>query len=426
MENLTGVPKDKILETGRVFEKAKAPAAYFDESILHNSNGTQSALSIIFLNALKGFTGYGKVKDSFYSSVLNDVKASTGNATFNTFKNSIENKNNIKILLISGSNFIFNNSDQDTLKKQVGSIPFIVSFSSFIDETSTYAHLIIPDHNDLEKLDFNFSETVGKSVVTVQQPIVDPFFKTTDTGDIIISLMKDLRTNSDFTYTNVSDYIKSIAKKLFDNRTGSLMSQNRFTEIEKGLRKIGWQADQYGSFDEFWDSLLEFGGWWDPFGEKDSYSPQINFKDKLPYPSTRIDSVVKTVSQNKLYLNIFRKTLDYKGSMSLYPVLVEQFGHNRSVFYKLWAEINPETARHHSLSDRSHVNIKTSKGKFPAVVIYNPSVMPESLDIPFGLGHEILGDKSGVNPLKYSENIFDTISGKPSFTETPAEIESYS
>ena len=92
----------------------------------------------------------------------------------------------------------------------------------------------------------------------------------------------------------------------------------------------------------------------------------------------------------------------------------------------LWAEINPETARRHSLSDRSQVNIKTSKGKFPAVVIYNPSVMPSTLDVPFGLGHEILGDKSGINPLKFSGNIFDTVSGKPSFTETPAEIESYS
>jgi anaerobic selenocysteine-containing dehydrogenase len=238
--------------------------------------------------------------------------------------------------------------------------------------------------------------------------------------------MKDLKTNSEFTYASVAEYIKSIAKKLYDNRNGALMSQNKFTEIEKGLRKIGWQADQYGSFDEFWDSLLEFGGWWDPFGGRDPYSPKINFKDKLPYPITRNDIMDKTTSQKKLYLNIFRKTLDYKGSMSLYPVLVEQFGHNRSVFYKLWAEINPETARRHYLSERSQVNIKTSKGKFPAVIIYNPSVTPGSLDVPFGLGHDVLGDKSGINPLMFSENIFDAISGKPSFNETPAEIESSS
>jgi anaerobic selenocysteine-containing dehydrogenase len=426
VEKLTGVPKDTILQTGRKFEKASAPAAYFDESILHTSNGTENALAIIVLNALRGFNGYGKVKDSFYSSVMSNGNSSTENATFNTFKNSIAGKNSIKILMISGSNFVFNNTDQETLKKQIGTIPFIVSFSSFIDETSTYAHLVIPDHNDLEKLDFNFNESIGKSVVTIQQPVVDLFFKTTDTGDIIISLMKDLKSNPDFPYASVSDYIKSIAKKLYDSRNGALMSQNKFTEIEKGLRKIGWQTDQYGSFDEFWDSLLEFGGWWDPFGEKDPYSPIINYSGKLPYPISRIDSAVKTASQNKLFLNIFKKTLDYKGSISLYPVLVEQFGHNWSVFYKLWAEINPETARHHSLRDRSKVDIKTSQGKFPAILIYNPAVIPGSLDVPFGLGHDILGDNSGVNPLMFSENIFDKVSGKPSYTETTAEIESSS
>ena len=68
---------------------------------------------------------------------------------FSNFKNAVAVKNNIKILMISGSNFIFNNTGQETLKKQVASIPFIVSFSSFVDETSSFAHLIIPDHNDL-------------------------------------------------------------------------------------------------------------------------------------------------------------------------------------------------------------------------------------------------------------------------------------
>jgi hypothetical protein len=100
--------------------------------------------------------------------------------------------------------------------------------------------------------------------------------------------MKDIKTNSEFTYTSVSEYIKSIAKKLYDNRNGALMSQNKFTEIEKGLRKIGWQTDQYGSIDEFWDSLLEFGGWWNPFGEKDIYSPKINLTELItrlkPHP----------------------------------------------------------------------------------------------------------------------------------------------
>ena len=425
-EKLTGVPADTILQTGRKFEKAAAPVAYFDESILFTSNGTENALAIIALNALKSFSGYGKIKDEFYNSLIKNDNSIAENVTFGTFKNRLAGKTNIKTLMISGSNFIFNNTDQETLKKQIGSIPFIVSFSPFIDETSTFAHLIIPDHNELEKLDLLFDESIGKSVISVQQPVVDPFFNTTDTGDIVISLIKDLKTESKFLFNNVNDYVKAIAEKLYKNGDGTLMSQSKFTEIEKGLRKIGWKTDEYGSFDDFWDSLLEYGGWWNPFGEKKSYTPGIDFNGKLSAVGGINYKGVRPISNNKFYLNIFRNSLDYKGSMSLYPVLVEQFGHIWSVFYKLWVEINPETARGQLLRDGSNVFIKTSKGKFPAVVIYNPSVMPGSLDVPFGLGHNVLGDNSGINPLTFSENIFDRVSGKPSFTETIAEIESAS
>ena len=417
VEKSTRIPAETILQIGRHFEKASAPVAYFDESILYSSNGTQNAHAIIILNALKSFKGFGKIKDPVF------VNPVTGNAPFKTFKNAIANSNGVKILMISGSNFVFNNTDQEELKKQIGSIPFIVSFSPFIDETSTFAHLIIPDHNDLEKLDFNFNETTGNSVITVQQPVVDPFYKTIDTGDVIISLMKDLKPNTEFKYASVSDYVKSFAQKLYDNKAGTLMTDNKFTEIEKGLRKIGWTSDQYGSFDEFWDSLLEVGGWWNPFADKDHYSPKINMTGKFPFAKLSVDNTVNSQSKNKLALNIFRKNLDYKGGMSLYPVLVEQFGHHWSVFYYTWVEINPDTARQHSLKDRSNAIIKTSKGKFPVVVVYNPSVLIGNLDVPLGLGHTILGDKSGINPLLFTENIFDKVSGKPSLTETTAEIE---
>ncbi len=423
VEKLTGVPADTVLQLGRKFEKASAPAAYFDESILYVSNGTQNAFAIIALNALKGFKGYGKIKDAFYTSIFNNEESASENVTFNTFKNRLAGKNSIKTLMISGSNFVFNNTDQETLKKQISTIPFIVSFSPFIDESSSFAHLIIPDHNEFEKLDLKFDESIGKSVVSIQQPVVDPFFKTTDTGDIFISLIKDLKTDTKFVFESVDDYVKSITKQLYKNGDGTLMSQSKFTEIEKGLRKIGWQTDQYGSFDDFWDSLLEYGGWWNPFGEKKSYSPKINFAGKLSNSGAENNNSVRTTSKNKYHLNIFRKNLDYKGSMSLYPVLVEQFGHNWSVFYDLWVEVNPETARSKSLDDKSKVFIKTSKGKFPAVLVYNPAVIPGSLDVPFGLGHTVLGDTSGINPLLFSENIFDKVSGKPSFTETIAEIE---
>ena len=108
--------------------------------------------------------------------------------------------------------------------------------------------------------------------------------------------------------------------------------------------------------------------------------------------------------------------------MSIYAVLMEQFGSDRTAFYELWAEINPDTAGRLSINNRSKAVLKTDKGNFPAVIIYNPAVMPGNLDVPFGLGHTVYGDNCGINPLVYSDDLYDKQSGKASFSETWVEI----
>ena len=420
VEKLTGIPAEKILQIGREFEKASAPAAYFDESVLYNSNGTQNAFAIIALNALKGFRSFGKIKSFLSSVVQNDSQENQ--TTFSNLMNRLS-KNKVKALLISGSNFLFNNPNSEALKKQLSSIPFIVSFSSFVDETSSFAKLIIPDHSNMEKLDLLLNTSMGVPAATLQQPIVDPFYKTADTGDVIISLIKDIKPGIKIPYENYSDFVTEAAKKIYSGKEGIFMDQSKPTVIEKGLRQLGWQTEQFGSFDDFWDSLTDSGGWWNPFADKESYNPKINFKSENYKEFFGANNSLSSLPKNKLRLNIFKRNLDYKGNMSIYPVLIEQFGSSRSVFYQLWTEINPETARSLSLSNRSKIILKTNKGNFPVILIYNPSVTPGNLDIPFGLGHTLLGDKSGTNPLNFSENKFDKITGKPSFTETLVEIE---
>ncbi len=430
VEELTGVSSDKIMEIGREFEKASSPVAYFDETVLYSSNGTQNAYAIIALNALKGFSGYGMIKGKSFSTFLqNDSKNYDGLTSADLTERLLSGRR-LEALIIAGSNFVFNNPNTESLKKQLGSVPFIVSFGSFIDETSVFADLIIPDNCNLEKLDLLLDESMGTPSITLQQPVVEPFFKTVDTGDVLISLMKDLPTRqagpdsgTKISYGNYSDYVRQFAKKIYSGKEGIFLDQSEPTVIEKGLRKIGWQTEQFGSFDDFWESLLDSGGWWNPFAEKEPYSPKIDLRQVFDEKSFLTKRVPLSTSKSKLRLNIYRRNLDYKGNMSIYPVLVEQFGNAWTVFYQLYAEINPKTAQRLSLSDRKKVIIETNKGKFLAVLVFNPIVMPGSIDVPFGLGHMVLGDTCGFNPLSFSDNIFDKISGKPSFGETFVKID---
>jgi anaerobic selenocysteine-containing dehydrogenase len=420
VESRTGVPSKDIIEISRKFAGSSAPAAYFDESILHSSNGTRNAYAVIALNALKGFAGYGKLKrqpvtDSGGSKNPDDKKA-----LWNTRK--LVGDKSIKLLMVHRSNFIFNSPNSEELRKAVSDISMFVSFSSFIDETSELADLIIPDHDDLEKVDALSSTATGGPVISVQQPVVKPFYNTVHTGDLLVSLIGDLKLSRNWQYKNYEDYLQAYLKPVYKQGKGMLMNQKKPTGLEKSLHQSGWQTTSYSDFDEFWEQMLKYGGWWDPFPETSTFKPAISLTTEQLTRKDGTDNGKRNADAGSLRLNVFRKNLDYKGNMLRNRVLIEQFGMERDVYYETWIEINPDTAKKFSISDRSKVKVRTAKGLFEAVAVYNPAVAPINVDIPFGLGHNGSGKTHGVNPIVYSDDIFDEDTGTPSFSETTVRI----
>ncbi|MGC8595187.1 MAG: molybdopterin-containing oxidoreductase family protein [Candidatus Kryptoniota bacterium] len=411
-----GVDAEQIISTAREFANAGAPAAYFDETILHSSNGLKNAHAIIALNALKGFAGFGKINEAGLKDPGIEM-SQEGRNTWN--KNDLIERSDTGVLLIYRSNFIFNSPNAEEFRKALSRIPLVVSFSPFIDETSELADLIIPDHDDLEKLDMQFSTAIGNPVVSVQQPVVKPFYSTVHTGDVIVSLIGDLNLQENWKYRNYKDYLQAMIKPIYDRGTGMLMSQKKPTGIERSLHKAGWQLVPYSDFEDFWQQLLRYGGWWDPFPKIVGYTPQVALEiDQLEDNKKRRQQTL----DGQLRLNIFLKNFDYKGNLLRNPVLTEQFGMDHDVYYTTWVEVNPETAKRLSIPDRSMVKIKTAKGDFEAIALHSPTTMPQNVDVPFGLGHTAAGKQLGTNPIHYSDNVFDDQTGEPSYSETLVKI----
>ncbi|OYV87094.1 MAG: hypothetical protein B7Z63_02970 [Ignavibacteriae bacterium 37-53-5] len=191
VESRTGVASKDIIATARKFANASAPVAYFDESILQSSNGTRNAYAVIALNALKGFAGYGKLKEQDLPEFAEWKKNAGPKQAWN--KNMLAGDKDVKLLMIHRSNFLFNSPNSEALRKAISNIPMVVSFSPFLDETSELADLVIPDHDDLEKLDAFSSTVTGNPVISMQQPVVKPFYSTAHTGDVLVSLIGDLK-----------------------------------------------------------------------------------------------------------------------------------------------------------------------------------------------------------------------------------------
>jgi anaerobic selenocysteine-containing dehydrogenase len=99
----------------------------------------------------------------------------------------------VEILFISGINPLFTSINQTRLAPVIDEVPFIVSFSAFVDETSMYADLILPDHTFLEKHEIIFNlPMVEYSHFGLQQPVITPLYDSRHIGDMILQISQQL------------------------------------------------------------------------------------------------------------------------------------------------------------------------------------------------------------------------------------------
>jgi len=99
----------------------------------------------------------------------------------------------VQALLISEANPCYTLSDTQAVKKAFAKIPFVVSFSSYMDESAQNADIILPNHACLERLeDVPTFAGLSKPVIGLSKPVIKPQFDTKHTGDAVIALAKAL------------------------------------------------------------------------------------------------------------------------------------------------------------------------------------------------------------------------------------------
>ncbi len=84
---------------------------------------------------------------------------------------------------LNGTNPMFSLPSTAGFAEALAGIPLIVSLSSFMDETTALADVILPSHTYLESWGDHFPEPgVGFTIGAVSQPVVLPLFYTRATG----------------------------------------------------------------------------------------------------------------------------------------------------------------------------------------------------------------------------------------------------
>ena len=350
-----------------------------------------------------------------------------------------------KILFLYYTNPLFSNPKPDLFAKAFAEIPFIVSFSPYMDDSTHFADLILPDHTPLERWqDDPLFLNNGFSVLGIRQPVIEPLYQTKSTGDVLLHITKSLggELRKALPWNDFKEILIYGLKGIFEAKRGDIFGLQFDEAWTRLLQKGGWWAPSYKTFEEFWKSLQEKGGWWDPiydFGEWDRIfkTPSKKFQfyaQGLKGRDLKNSSLLphweepkKTIDEKEypLRLHIF-KTMSLTGGRNAnQPWLQEIVGPHLFERWKTWVEMNPETAKQLGVSDRDWVWVESPHGRIKVKARLYKGAMPEVVNIPFGLGHRSGGRWAaglGANPYRLLQDHLDPLTGQPIHGTTRVKI----
>ncbi|MFQ5824791.1 MAG: molybdopterin-dependent oxidoreductase [bacterium] len=493
---ITGVPASKIVELAREFGAEESALVLAGGQATNSSNGLYTSWAIESLNALKGnfkkdgcifvlndppFAELPKVQiEGIASKEMNYPKLTELKGVFcfpeyaiSYLPNRILDKQPypIEVLFLTQVNPVFNSVKQRDFIAALKEIPFVVSFSSFLDETSAYADLILPDHTFLEKHEVIYSiPMVDFSHLGIQQPVVEPFYNTRHVGDVILQIAQNLGGTiaASLSWSDYKEYIQSRLKGIYKTGAGTIFTERMDEAWLKYLKERGWQILEYTTFEEFWDVLLDKGGWWDPFPSKldfrklfDTPSKKFEFYSQILIQEVKSQLPGKDASEKEINLLLGKWNIAARGDLAFLPhyeslkfnnneskfdlhlltynlitnlngvggnlpLIQELFGLLTREYWRSWVEVNPETARKYGISDRDIVKVTSPKGSLKLKVKLLPNVMPEVVHFPFGLGHKAYGryaEGIGENPYEILLEDYDFLSGGSSLINTKVMVE---
>ncbi|MBI2069502.1 MAG: molybdopterin-dependent oxidoreductase [Elusimicrobia bacterium] len=277
----------------------------------------------------------------------------------------------IEILWMERVNPVFLSPQPAQWKKVMEKIPFIISFSSFLDESSQMADIVLPPHHSLEAWQYGFSPTLeGHGVISFAPPVIDPIYNTGDHGDFILGLAKSL-----------------------GQRFASAFPWETFVEsLQKAVKKAGA------------DEPMKKGGWWEYQAEIANIASTIKTgSKKIKLASEALTSVVEGAQDPshplRLYIHV---PMAYSfGEGAHLPYLHSLAGAHLGEQWETWVEIHPYTAKRLGIADKQEIWVESLAAKIKARARLYEGIREDTVSVPFGLGHTALGRYArgiGSNP----------------------------
>jgi menaquinone reductase, molybdopterin-binding-like subunit len=377
VSEITGIPSAVIKEMARAFIKAAMPVAVFGRGRGEGSQSLKELAAIHMLNCLAGNinkkggtvvrskSDYLSFPDESIDSIAKQgaAKAPLGKYIHDFFEKVGTGGNPaVEALLVYNANPCYALNNAKFVKQAIGQIPFVVNFSSFMDETAMESDIILPVHTSIERLeDVPSGAGLSKSVVGLSKAIVKPVYDTKHPGDavILIGQALDASIAGNFEWESYEECLESAAQNIWDE-----LSEEGFVVLTAGASREKVNIDAAFLADNSETVQIK--------GEGELILIPIDHM-RLPADSPSASPfAIKTVSDDII-----------KGKDS-------------------FIEINPQSAK--GLKNGDYVLVKTSVGSAKARIKLNEGIMPGVIGMVRGLGHTfgnkyVSGKGSNINEL---------------------------
>jgi anaerobic selenocysteine-containing dehydrogenase len=292
---------------------------------------------------------------------------------------------NPQVVMIDGANPVFTAPRAWQVRAALEKVPFIISFGSFLDETSALADLILPDHSFLESWTASMPESGAHvAVASAAPPAMRPLHNTRATGDVLLEAGRRLASPVALPWQTYEEMLSA-----------------SFGEQWAGVQEKGWvELSGAAAVQGTPASPATGAAASEPAFDGDPGEYPFHF---LPYPSTQFGD----------------------GSTAHLPWLQEMPDPITSAMWSTWVEINPRTAERLGIAEGDLVEVTSTQGALRAPAFISPAIAPDVVAMPAGQGHQTFtryASGRGANPLALVAPVTEAATGAVAWAATRVRI----
>ena len=403
----TDVSEDAIVALAREFGSSAASLAIAGGA---TAAGTNAVSSIVAVNALNHLAGNLNRPGGV---ILNagqpgSTAPASSHANFREIIDLVAamESGDVEVLLLHETNPVFALPGSVRIREAMRNVPLIVALSSFPDETSAMADIILPTNNYLESWGDDVPDPgVGFPVASISQPVIAPLYDTLPAGDIMLALGRQIG--------------------------GELPISMSWGSTEEFIRER-WREEFYENaadgagdgFEEFWQAVLEAGVWGQPTASRNE-QPVPSTHTLMSALSNPVSEFAGSTEDYPLVLHPFLTATMTDGRGANLPWLQELPDPMTGIVYGSWAELNPQTMAELNISEGDVLEVTSPNGTVRAPALAFKAISPGVLAMPIGQGHSDFGryaSNRGVNPIHIVATLVDEQSGELAWAATRVKI----